>query len=64
MEDTSFDEVHRSTSYVPSEETFPLQLKYVDMIWQTRTGIDHVSERTVNDYWHEESKDTLSEDWF
>ena len=64
MEDTSFDEVHRSPLYVPIEEKFLFNFNYVDMIWQTRTGIDNVSEHTVNDYWHEESKDTLSEEWF
>ena len=48
-------EVHRSELYVQNEETFPIPIKYVDVMRQTRTSIDNASEHTLNEYWNEEN---------
>ena len=38
-------------------------LKYIDVVKQTKTDIDHVSERTTNDIGTEDKSISLSEEW-
>ena len=56
-------ETHRSILNVSNEDTFPIPLKYIDVMRQTKTNIDSVSQHTRNDQWTEAEDVTLSEDW-
>ena len=49
--------------YGPVNETFPIPFKYVDVMRQTHTNVDHVSENVINDNWIETKNVNLSEDW-
>ena len=49
--ETSSHEVHRSTLFVPKEETFLIRMRYVDVMMQTRTSNDNASRQTLNDCW-------------
>ena len=52
--ETSSHEVHRSTLFVPKEETFLSQTRYVDLMRQTRTSNDNALKQTLNDCWNAE----------
>ena len=45
------------------DETFPVPLKYIDVVRQTKTEIDSVLECTINDLWIEDKDTDLSETW-
>ena len=49
--------------YDPDNETFPIPLEYVDVMRQTQTNINHVSEHTINDSCFEAKGVTLAEEW-
>ena len=38
--------------YSPSEESFPIPLKYIDVSRTTRTNLDVKQERRINDHWN------------
>ena len=37
--------------YVPREESFPIPLKYIDVIGSTHTDLDVAQEKRIDDYW-------------
>ena len=49
--------------YEPEEKTFPVPLEYTEVVRQTRTDIDGVSESTINDIWTEDKDVSLSGEW-
>ena len=38
--------------YSPREEWFPIPLKYIDVLRTTRTNLDVMQERRIDDYWN------------
>ena len=46
--------------FVPKEETFPMPLKYIDVTKTTRTNLDVLQEKRINDYWKDGDR-TLSD---
>ena len=48
--------------YDPDNETFPIPLKYVDVVRQTQTSINNVFEHVISDAWTEAQGVILSED--
>ena len=38
--------------YSPREESFPIPLKYIDVSRTTRTNLDVMQERRIDDYWN------------
>ena len=38
--------------YVPTEESFPIPLKYIDVTRTTDTSLDVMSEKHIDDYWN------------
>ena len=49
--------------YVPTEESFTVPLKYIDVTRTTRTNLDVVQERRVDDYWNIDWSRDLSDSW-
>ena len=49
--------------YIPQEDSFPLALKYTDVVRQTQTDLDSAEERAINDNWRTDGATTLSDDW-
>ena len=49
--------------YVPKEETFPSPLKYIDVTRSTRTDLDVMEEKKIDDYWNVHSSKHLSDSW-
>ena len=49
--------------YSPREETFPIPLKYIDASWSTRTNLDVMQERRIDDYWNIDGSRDLSNSW-
>ena len=49
--------------YSPREETFPIQLKYIDVSRTTRTNLDVMQERRIDDYWNIDGSRDLSDSW-
>ena len=49
--------------YSPREESFPIPLKYIDVSRTTRTNLDVVQERRIDDYWNIDGSRDLSDSW-
>ena len=49
--------------YSPREESFPIQLKYIDASRTTRTNLDVMQERRIDDYWNIDGSRDLSDCW-
>ena len=47
--------------YSPREESFPIPLKYIDVSKTTRTNLDVVQERRIDDYWNIDGSRDLSD---
>ena len=47
----------------PREESFPLPLKYIDVSRTTRTNLDVMQERRIDDYWNFDGSRDLSDSW-
>ena len=47
----------------PEHETFPILFKHVNVMRQTQTSINNVSEHIINDIWTEAKGVNLSEEW-
>ena len=45
------------------EESFPIPLRYIDVAGTTSTTLDVMLERRVDDYWHIEGNQDLSDAW-
>ena len=49
--------------YSPREESFPIPLKYIDVSRSTRTNLDVMPERRIDDYWNVDGSRDLSDSW-
>ena len=49
--------------YSPREESFPIQLKYIDVSRTTHTNLDVMQERRIDDYWNIDGSRDLSASW-
>ena len=48
--------------FVP-EETFPISLKYIDVMRSTHTDLDVIQEKRINDYWKVDENRRVSDYW-
>ena len=48
--------------FVP-EETFPIPLKYIDVMRSTHTDLDVIQEKRINDYWNVDENRRVSDYW-
>ena len=53
----------RTKLYVPDESTFPIPLKYIDVMRRTYTDIDSADEELIEDYWFDKGARELSGFW-
>ena len=53
----------RSTLLAEKEETFPIQLKNIDVIRSTLADLDVLQEKRIDDYWNVDSNRHLSNSW-
>ena len=49
--------------YSPREESFTLQLKYIDVSRTTQTNLDVMQESLIDDYWNIDGSRDLSVSW-
>ena len=49
--------------YSPREESFPIPLRYIDVSRTTRTNLDVMLERRIDDYWNFDGSRDLSDPW-
>ena len=49
--------------YSPSEESFPIPLKYIDVSRTTHTNLDVKQEKRIDDYWNIDGSRDLSDPW-
>ena len=49
--------------YVPREESFPIALKYIDVIKSTHTDLDVAQEKRIDDYRKVDGNRNLSDSW-
>ena len=49
--------------YVPTEESFPIPLKYTDVTRTTHTSFDVLLEKNIEDYWKVDGGKELSDAW-
>ena len=49
--------------YSPREESFPFPLKYIDVSRTTRTNLDVMQERRIDDSWNIDGSRDLSDSW-
>ena len=47
----------------PREESFPIPLKYIDVSRTTRTNLDVMQDRRIDDYWNIDGSRDLSDPW-
>ena len=48
---------------MPKEESFPISLKYIDVIRSTHTDLDVAQEKRIDDYWNVDGDRNLSDSW-
>ena len=51
----------QSQLYIPKEESFPLTVQYIDQTRTTRTSLDVLLEKNIEDYWDVDVKRELSD---
>ena len=51
------------TVNVPTEESFPIPLKYIDVTRTTDTTLDVMSEKHIEDYWNGDGERELLDLW-
>ena len=49
--------------YSPREESFPIPLKYMNVSRTTKTNLDVMQERRIDDYWNIDGSRDLSDYW-
>ena len=49
--------------YVPTEESFSIPLKYIDVTRTTHTNLDVKQEKRIDDYWNIDGSRDLSDPW-
>ena len=50
-------------SVIVREESFPIPLKYVDVIRSTHTDLDVAREKRIDDYWNDDGNKSWSDSW-
>ena len=45
------------------EETFPIPLKYIDVMRSTHTDLDVMQEKRINDHWNVDENRRVSDSW-
>ena len=58
-----YHEEPRLKFYDSDDETFPIPLKYVDVMRQTQLCLNNVSENIINDLWTEATGVNIPEEW-
>ena len=53
----------RVKPYSPRDESFPVPLKYIDVSSSTRTNLDVLQERRIDDSWNIDGSRELSDSW-
>ena len=53
----------RSSTHVPREESFPIPLKYIDVIRSTHTDLDVAQEKRIDDHWNVDGNRNRSDSW-
>ena len=53
----------RDKLYSPREESFPIQLKYIDVSRIAHTNLDVMQKRRTDDYWNINGSRDLSDYW-
>ena len=56
-------QIPRTKTYVPTEDTCPIPLKYLDIMRKTETNLEHLGESEIRDYWTREGEVELSAPW-
>ena len=49
--------------YVPTEESFPVPLKYIEVTRSTDATLDVMSEKRMDDFWNVDGDRELSDTW-
>ena len=49
--------------YVPTEESFPIPLKYIDVTRTADTTLEVMSEKHIEDYWNLDGERRMSGAW-
>ena len=49
--------------YSPTEESYPVPLKYIDVSRTTQTNLDVMQESRIDDYWNIDGSRDLSDSW-
>ena len=55
--------VPRVKLYVPKEESCPIPLKYIDISRTSKTALDVMLEKQIEDYWNVDGEKELSDAW-
>ena len=53
----------RVKHYSPTEESFPIPLKYIDVSRTAHTNLDVMQEKRIDDYWNIDGSRDLSDSW-
>ena len=51
----------REHLYLPKESSFPILLKFIDVVRQTKTNLDTLEESSIDDLWNVDGVRILSE---
>ena len=49
--------------YVPKQDSFPIPLKYIDVMKSTHTDLDFAQEKRIDDYCNVDGNRSLSDSW-
>ena len=49
--------------YMPKEETFPVPMKCIDVTRTTKTSLDVLLKKNIEDYWNVDGETELSDAW-
>ena len=49
--------------YMPKEESIPISMKYIDVTRTTRTSLEVLLEKQIDDYWNVDGERELSDVW-
>ena len=53
----------RVKHYSPTEESFPIPLKYIEVSRTAHTNLDVMQEKRIDDYWNIDGSRDLSDSW-
>ena len=49
--------------YVPTESSFPLPIKFIDVVGEPETNVDHLEETMIDDFWTVDESQVPSDSW-